>query len=644
MTAPSKDPAPPGGAPLPAPRTPTAPCERCGAFVRPATLRRNRDGKSLCPECLARTGTALREVPWEVGFGAGGAANFFVTLGRLLVRPFSFFGMLPPANGRIAAPLRFALICYLLRCLLPLTPRLAEAASLLLRQRSGLGALGVARAVAFAAAVLALSAIATAVLRLGILGTVDYALLRLFGAARGKLAGHTRALGYASGVCLFGAIPWMAWPAELAQAAWRAAAYRGVHANRANRTVATVLVVLLTSGLFHVAQDLSDATLASSLDASLEALREPAAPTVGEVDHPARPSRLQVYARLLRCMGGEGKDCRELGDLFLTGSGVGKSPAAAIAFYEMACELEDGSGCVNLAYAHQKGYLGDRDSKQTLAAAEKGCECGNGHGCRLVALAYERGQGVEKDPELVAHHLEAGCAMEDAFSCAFLGLKYSLKNAGVEQDPEEAVALWERACGAGDALGCGFLGGALEFGKSVDKDVERAVQVYRKACETNPRWGCVDLGRAHDVGIGVARDEAAAAALYLKGCEAGDATGCTWLGVAYDFGRGVAHDTARAVEPLPPGLRLERRRGLQASGEGLQRGEERSQGPDEGRGFVAKSVRRQRCLSLYLAGGGLWARFRGLERRGPGGGVSPKRMRSGRSQGLREPESCAAMG
>jgi TPR repeat protein len=60
------------------------------------------------------------------------------------------------------------------------------------------------------------------------------------------------------------------------------------------------------------------------------------------------------------------------------------------------CDLDDGSGCVNLGILYSNGYGVEEDKFKAFELYKKACELNNGDGCVNLGYIYNKGKGVKK--------------------------------------------------------------------------------------------------------------------------------------------------------------------------------------------------------------------------------------------------------
>ncbi len=86
-------------------------------------------------------------------------------------------------------------------------------------------------------------------------------------------------------------------------------------------------------------------------------------------------------------------------------------------YFEKACELNDGGGCVGLGFLYGSGDGVKQDSKKALALFEKACDLNNGRGCSNLGFLYRSGEGVEKNLIKAAYFYSKACELKDSWGC-----------------------------------------------------------------------------------------------------------------------------------------------------------------------------------------------------------------------------------
>jgi hypothetical protein len=153
------------------------------------------------------------------------------------------------------------------------------------------------------------------------------------------------------------------------------------------------------------------------------------------------------------CAGGSGEACKDLGNLYHDGNGVGKDGQRAAALYSKACDERNSLACTNLGVMHHNGDSVARNDSRAAELYSKACDAGDALGCANLGNCYRDGRGVA-------------------------------------QDDSQAANLYSRACNNGNGAGCSNLGNCYWFGRGVGKNAAQARQLLVKGCAMGNQWGC----------------------------------------------------------------------------------------------------------------------------------------------------------
>lgn len=247
-----------------------------------------------------------------------------------------------------------------------------------------------------------------------------------------------------------------------------------------------------------------------------------------------------------RCEDGEaGNVCTVVGQRYLEGEPSDADQILANAYFQIACERNDGFGCSLLAASV---YFGDGVEKDVVRAAklyQRAC-----YGTPPYFPACFDLSGILQRSEVRAPSslnrtalLKRACDGEVADACAYLGQSYL---DGDARTLERAAVLLKRACEDGSSEGCATLGVEQLPGGVFPTSADRAVPLLRQACDQGNVRGCANLATAYANGFGVERDFNESRRLYAQSCEQGDPAACRGLGVLYAEGLGVDADQNRA--------------------------------------------------------------------------------------------------
>lgn len=86
------------------------------------------------------------------------------------------------------------------------------------------------------------------------------------------------------------------------------------------------------------------------------------------------------------CDRGSAQDCSRLGDLYLSGRGVGTDRLRAAALYQQACDGNIPTACVSLGALYQEGRAVAKDEERAALLYRQGCDAGLEAGCERLEL------------------------------------------------------------------------------------------------------------------------------------------------------------------------------------------------------------------------------------------------------------------
>ena len=176
-----------------------------------------------------------------------------------------------------------------------------------------------------------------------------------------------------------------------------------------------------------------------------------------------RAWRLLLLTGLLLGLASEGQADEQRLDL-MCASGKGYACTAdallqpdepsAPGLFDRACRLNDGGGCLELAYLLLRGEKVTQDVPRARELLGKACDLHVGRSCAVLGLAYAMGgMQSEKDYTRVLDLFERGCALLHPLSCTGLARLYET-GLGREQDVATARRYYELACSLGERSSC----------------------------------------------------------------------------------------------------------------------------------------------------------------------------------------------
>jgi len=142
-----------------------------------------------------------------------------------------------------------------------------------------------------------------------------------------------------------------------------------------------------------------------------------------------------------------------LGKVYFDGEGVEKNIDIAAKYWEIACEQEDGKGCVLYGIVLNIPF---KKPQKAYRMYEKACALGEARGCYHVGMALANGEIAGKD--LL-----------------------------------RARQLWKRACDGGDAEACYEYSIACLYGEGGEIDHEEACKATTVSCKLGYETGCESI-------------------------------------------------------------------------------------------------------------------------------------------------------
>ena len=217
-----------------------------------------------------------------------------------------------------------------------------------------------------------------------------------------------------------------------------------------------------------------------------------------------------------RCEGGvSAEDCRTEGLRYAE-----VDPHAAVRYFRLGCELDDGESCARLATAYWTGHGTLPDQIGALTTFVKACELGVGRACREAGDISTVGvEGTSPDGATGGLWYQLGCDQGDGESCAAAGV-WLERGDVMEADPVAARASFERGCELGAGRACTLLAVRVaRGGEGSRRDPGAAATLWMQACTLGDAEGCRSSARAWKTGRGVTGESLSEAMRWLeKGC------------------------------------------------------------------------------------------------------------------------------
>lgn len=225
------------------------------------------------------------------------------------------------------------------------------------------------------------------------------------------------------------------------------------------------------------------------------------------------------------CKDGDAKACYEAGDKLVL-SKIQKDQMQALGYWEKACKLNLGKGCLDTGSTYLSAALMQKDEKQkeefykiAKDYYKKGADLEDGASLYQYGLFLEEGIGGEVDKSAAMKYLIASCQNDYGDACYSLAVK-NYRGSGIKQNYRNAINYAKKACDLKVEEGCYLSGNMSDAGKGTLGDPVEAMRFYAKSCDLGGARGCLSIGVAFERGkFGYKKDIKKAQELYSKGCE-----------------------------------------------------------------------------------------------------------------------------
>ena len=217
------------------------------------------------------------------------------------------------------------------------------------------------------------------------------------------------------------------------------------------------------------------------------------------------------------------------------------------------CINSNSDACTILA----KYYFNKKNSKESIKFSKIACDLKDGIGCNNLAYAYSQGAGVKKDEYKATPLYQKACQYGEMLGCTNLGLQYQYGK-GTEKKLEESLLLYKNACNQDHGVGCELLGYMYETGKDfMKKNLNNALLLYEKSCELNSDTGCKQAGNMYYKGKGTTKNKSKAFSFYLKSCKLDNGISCKIIGDMYKTGEGIPKNIIQSKSSYEKSCKLE---------------------------------------------------------------------------------------
>jgi len=140
---------------------------------------------------------------------------------------------------------------------------------------------------------------------------------------------------------------------------------------------------------------------------------------------------------------------RALGELYLNGVGVTKSPSDAAKWFEKAAEAGDMWAQSSIGYLYSEGLGVEKNEKKALAWLQQAVDAGDASGQFHLASLYARGFGVARDPEIAMQLYRNAGDQNFALAQFALATAYEVGFGGQKMSLDEAAHWYARAAANG---------------------------------------------------------------------------------------------------------------------------------------------------------------------------------------------------
>jgi hypothetical protein len=156
------------------------------------------------------------------------------------------------------------------------------------------------------------------------------------------------------------------------------------------------------------------------------------------------------------CTKGLVEACGYLGTLLVVGgAGAAKDLARGTTLLTDACESKRPEACNNLGILARDGIisLDDPNGDKRWAYFEKACTLEFGDGCVELGVMLERGQGRKADLAKAVELYDKACTLGSGLGCYDLGIM-ARGGRGIPKDIPRSVAAFDKACSLGYVNAC----------------------------------------------------------------------------------------------------------------------------------------------------------------------------------------------
>jgi len=232
---------------------------------------------------------------------------------------------------------------------------------------------------------------------------------------------------------------------------------------------------------------------------------------------------------LQAAQGGDPNAQFQMGDLFMTGHGVARDPAAAAGWYRAAAQQGHAVAAGNLGVLYANGWGVPQSDVEAVNWFQMAANAGAAGGENNLGAMYIAGRGVAQSDALGAKWVSSAAQLGVPEAQYALGTLYA-NGRGVPRDDAQAVKWLKAAAAQGYAPAQLVLGRMYVAGAGVPRDYPEAMRNFRSA-DTPEAW--YQLGLMYQQGLGVVASDSEATVWWLKAAQHGSAEAQYAIGRLY---------------------------------------------------------------------------------------------------------------
>ncbi len=219
----------------------------------------------------------------------------------------------------------------------------------------------------------------------------------------------------------------------------------------------------------------------------------------------------------------------QIGDLFMTGRGVQRDPAAAAGWYRAAAQQGHAAAAGNLGVLYANGWGVPQSDAEAVNWFQMAANAGAAGGENNLGAMYIAGRGVAQSDALGAKWVSSAAQLGVPEAQYALGTLYA-NGRGVPRDDAQAVKWLKAAAAQGYVPAQLVLGRMYLAGAGVPRDYPEAMRNFRSA-DTPEAW--YQMGLMYQQGLGAVASDAEAAVWWLKAAQRGSAEAQFAIGRLY---------------------------------------------------------------------------------------------------------------